>query len=919
MTERARPQPIKLLMTRACEVTPREYWKALPLELRVKGVEAALRQDHGEEVRLQVRDALFDELKGFRPTVIAKWSDAELLRFVGKIARPSNDLMHRVVTGYFLFADPTIQSDFFELAGLAPSPDSNAVELREPATTPDAADRAAAALLSKRGASADTVAYLLGLTVLYSKKWPSIGDYLESLASGQVDGEESEQSDSPSSATATSQADPDEDAGLRALVEHRTKLAEIDETIFNVVVESSGEGETAPSRATTELIVRQFIRLNPRRHQSYYVLGLFDGVFNLPVAERIPAENEARRRWYSAGWILGRTRVNDAPSIVDEYLKDGRLRALGDGGAATEYCAPQVAQALQAAGRHAEAARFLDPRAFAVCGHELAASVLAWTSELLREERAREARPYLTVLEDGLLLRAELGVDTPPEYLPNAQRRLAHCLRHEGAFDTSKRRLQELLATQLNPTHQAMVSADIGLMDSGFNRLSAIPIPKSQSEATDIVSKLERGLPLFEKVAKSEADERSHGEYPLGVVRLLRDDPAGAFPLLERSMLAFQRDADRYRIGKLLERSQFYAALAGLQMNEEPLRAEQCTEWLLEGLKCGLRIPEHSVEQVLTGALMKHEPSAARIAVALLEQDQAAFFDVVARLAVPGAERLLAVSLLRSFTAGNRRTIAEAQLLRRALELARKAGDYETADAVLGALDTLATDGVASVEYLAVLASDELSGGIWDSEERMATRVTLLERSGRYAEAAALLADVFHTVLSGERYDAANQAAALVGRMTRYGPIGVEVARTLQDRLEAAEVAFAAQPKARPSQPAYRATIVIVGGNETQQQYEASLVEWGQLPENKIDLKFIWSGWGSNWNKYLTEFERMRATIDGIVILRFTRTEFGRAVRKRCDGKPQLGTWGHGQQSLKLAAARVAKMVRDAQRTQSTG
>jgi tetratricopeptide (TPR) repeat protein len=912
MIEHNDAQVLLGLLSRATTVTPREYWRALPLGLRVQGLQHSLQSSEGASTRRLLLDALYGALRGFRPTVISAWPDEELLKYVGRITKPSTSLITHAVLGLYLHGDRSLQSSFFDAVGLTHDAGiARSGALGEPAATPQVTREAAKALLERFGLIPHVLGYALGLAVLFTNYWPTLSRDLEFIAHdlGVADTDPPTDPHERPEPVADTEV-PSDDGGVNTLVSSRQRLSELDNALIGMSIQSAALGETAPSPAELATIVQQFIRVNPRRHQSLYHLGLVDALADRPARADLPVENDIRRRWYSAGWITGRARVHDDVGIAELYASGGVVRELGDGGPATEYAAPFVVTALRNREDHAAAARFLTPATFAVCDEGLAREVLRWTWLLLREERAAEAKPYLEVLEQGLFLRSETGQQTSTDLLPDARRRLAHCLRHEKNFEESKLRLRELLEEELPDAYRAMVLADIALMESRYDRLSAIPVPANKPAAEQVVEALQRSAEAFRSVAQIDVPERAHGEYPLGVLHLLRGEIADAFPLLERSAYAFAQNADRYRIGNLVKRAWFFCGLAGLQLDDEDVRTERFAELVQDGLAAGFQIPEHLIETVITHAAVKHEASAAGIVTAMISHGQQNALDLVAGFGIAGAERIVAQAMLQQYDGEQRHTADAAERLRRCLILARKASDTDTATASLSRLSDLAEARVGVDQFLDLLQSGEHVLGVWSRDEITATRIALLERSGRYPEAAVELQQLFYEVLGDRDYDCVDQADAIVSRIEGYGSPQAPLVSALRDRLQACrKVAADVLPESVDT--TYKVTVVIVGGNETQRRYEASLCEWARQPDVNLDLRFIFSGWTSNWNRYVDEFDRLSSRVEGIVLLRFTRTEFGRAIRKRGEGRPQIGTWGHGEQSLKLAAMRVAQMVRE--------
>jgi hypothetical protein len=109
--------------------------------------------------------------------------------------------------------------------------------------------------------------------------------------------------------------------------------------------------------------------------------------------------------------------------------------------------------------------------------------------------------------------------------------------------------------------------------------------------------------------------------------------------------------------------------------------------------------------------------------------------------------------------------------------------------------------------------------------------------------------------------------------------------------------------------------ILFVGGNETQEQYHKSIRESLEDESAPVDVEFESTGWGSNWNRDLERIEPRLPNYDGVVIMRFVRTNFGRGLRaaicsfesKNTKKLPWHACTGHGEKSLYLSIVACAR------------
>lgn len=911
--------PLRELAQRAQTATAHDLWRRLPAQVRADGLTRALQGPQKDRLRVQLRHCVAAEQKGFRFSTVASWDDAELSKYARRLVKPPESLISDVLAGFYVSHDTSVQVAFFDALGI-PHHNGLPADLQVPAAPDERVASVLGPLLERLEWSDVTVTYFLALAIFWAEHWPHLAAHLERAAIihplPEVTGDGAENV-SDSDAHDENAQDLESTRSAQPGGRPRESLVAIDHAITSLIIRSVGEADGAPPSDAMAAVVEQFIRINPERKQSLFQLGLLDGLLGRQPADVLVLENAPRRRWYTAGWVTARARLPDYESIAAQCHSESPLLELGDGAAATELAAPQIAESLFSADRHAELIRFLKPAGVLACGFSFASNtLLGWAIALLRKDDITQAKPYLRLLEDVAHRGIALGQDDYLDILPDIQRRLAHCMRLEGDFTGSRALLDRLLETSLPGSYRAMVLADIGLMECGFNRLSAIPIPADRLQAADLVERIGRGALLFEQVAAIDASERSHGEYPLGIRLLFTDAQANAdqaLERLERSAFSFQANAERYQVGGLIERANFLVGLAGVLAEGAALRTEHYARLIVHGYDRGYRLPEFLLPDVLVHLALKSPPAAVELVGKLIALGEERDLEAIEQLEFSGAELIVARAQFDSACRLGKATPDVAKRLRRALTLAWQGAEHDRdlALRILDRLFDLALAGVAAQEFVDVLQDAELVSGLWDPDEILAARLRLLERSGAYVEATALLTQLFHRLLSDGGHGCISEAEEVLAKIREYGVESEGITSALKARLEGAKTGVA--PPTPPSvdfAQRYAVTIGVIGGDERQRQYEERLKEWARQADVNISLHFIYSGWTSNWGDYVADFKRLMPRLDGIVLLRFTRTEFGRTVRATWTGGPQIGTWGHGEQRIKLAVSEVAAMVR---------
>lgn len=898
---------------RAGDLTPQDLWRLLMLDERKQGFEQQMRQEEGKRVNTALKALLKRRNTGFRPQTIDGWDVSTVATHASRLAALPSDLVLECLVGYFVAGDRTIQATFLEAAGIQHQDG----HLDAPPPFPaEAVERGVFAALAEHPRSTDVLLYLLGLAVLFKQNWIGID---EVLARACVEQDLLPQPDSgweqrsPAAAPVTKRVEGDADAGQTPVFSPAQTA--LDRLLVQEAIRASAAATGASPLAVVAGTVAEFVRIQPLRFPSYFHLGFVDALMGERPRTELPAENEERWGWYDAGWISGRYRLKDWSGIVEHFDASPRVHSLGSGGGASDVAIGPLVGALAQCERHEQAAKLIAPEAFAYEHSELPEQVLGLATGLLRQDRAVEARAYLNKLEKGVTLRLDRELDVREGLVPDMKRRIAHCLRHEGLFQESKVRLQELLAASggLASRYEAMVAADIGLLEAETARLSDLSIPTAPSEAMERLRTLEKGLPWFERAAGLPCAESAHGKYPLGLRALTQGEWDIAFRHLESAVALFAGDPERYASGALITRSRFFTAIAGLGSDAAPAaRAPQFLQWITAGLSIGLVIPESLLETAVVGAYAKDHQVAAELVKLLIQHGKSHYITAISALDQTGAEAVLARALLARFIERRPTNLKDLQLCERVLNLARAADDAEAGRAATDLLYGLALERVGRERVLALLEDVDTTGWLLSREERDELRLSLLEALGDYPAAAALCDEMGHRLLASHEFAREVQAADLLERALAY-PAGTSVAcSSLRARLDGIR-----QPDREQSGSTSKQTqhvcVAVVGGNETQQQYQAFLHDWAR--SENISLEFIASGWTSNWNSYLADFERLMAAgkLDGVVILKFVRTEFGRAVRKRCEKLAQLGIGGHGRESIRRAIAAVAEMAREQQ------
>jgi hypothetical protein len=168
--------------------------------------------------------------------------------------------------------------------------------------------------------------------------------------------------------------------------------------------------------------------------------------------------------------------------------------------------------------------------------------------------------------------------------------------------------------------------------------------------------------------------------------------------------------------------------------------------------------------------------------------------------------------------------------------------------------------------------------------------------------AAHILIEQFHRVVTSSSAGAHLRAEDILERLASYPNVSDVGFDDLRRRLRGS----ALEVESLPVSATRGVTVLVVGGNETQRQYDADICLYYRERAPWLDVKFMHTGWSSNWGPYVEEFERLHEKADAVVFIYLMRTELGRSLRRKCS-RPWRGCGGKGrasiQRSIDAAAA----------------
>ncbi|MFN8669081.1 MAG: hypothetical protein U0164_18000 [Gemmatimonadaceae bacterium] len=911
---------------------PAHVWRALSVSdrevaLRRCATERASARPEGKAGwrSLLIRIVL-DGSRGFRPSTIRAWSLDQLSQHVAKLHDPGVPE---------LIADVVLAHHNADVLARVQAPLMDRLEIRhvrgevvddalDDLATHTADEICSAALDAWRAVPTREMAlYLLALAVVFPARWaalltilPTVGEELQIGRVATQDqsrqaltlGHEDAETSAPSGVLTVEEADDDapEDSDEfdeekvspstqwpRTVRSEMAMLSALDEEVILRIADSLQDVVGAPSEERVDAIIDELIRLNATRHQTFYLRGFHDAVRRRADQRVLPAQNPSRWRWYMAGYVAGLARLEDPDAIVQLWERRPEARTLGDTGKGpSQYGVLHVVRALQSRERYTDAVAFASPDAVAR-SRALAEIILEIGTRLQRAQRLAEASPVF----ERLLLTEAIENQLPPDFWATVKRRHAHCLRSEGKLEAAQRLLEEAL-DEAEAGERAMITVDLGLIAAGYGRLADLRLPSSFDAASKIACGLDRGEDRFREAEALGVSTSSHAHYVLGMRELMRKRYSEAELLLSLAVSQFDLERDRYEPAQLLRRAHLHVAVARCaNVESDASRLDQAMRDILDGLEEGMAVPDAFMEEVIAGLTLRDDVQSDALIERLLTANRDALldslrFDEKARRSSAVADAL-ATRFRRPHRTQWQRMEDGTSLVRMLLLQAR----YEEASHALDELEELAVRSNEGQQFLTLLAEAEDSlTSVWENVDVSDSRVRVLESMGRYDEAAQVLRGSFARALAREdaqgRLDACDILEALVG----YGCVETQELDGMRSRVARST------PVIQAPRVLHRSiNILVVGGNEVQAQYDEAIVAHYRASAPWASVEFMHTGWSSNWGDKVDEFERRVVRADAVVLIYLMRTEFGRSIRKRMNGRPWRGCGGKGRDSIQRA------------------
>ena len=681
----------------------------------------------------------------------------------------------------------------------------------------------------------------------------------------------------------------------------------IDEAIRNVKRESLEQAHNNMSA-----LVEETVKMDPRRIQTLFHFGFIDAMCEKPTSKQNPGDNQPRRSWYLAGYLLGFMRTHQADDVARWFvslgIEDREVMVFQDENGAVELIGKPLLDCLSKAG---------DYEAFGRTASQLSQS---WPQaffnhlELLVEQISipnfKAARVLVRQLDINIIRRF-LSEEDAEIFEARHEYILAEIERGEGLFAQAALHYRE--AIRIDKGNKFLSNLPVGLIlcELEVSSIEEIVITEARHHLWGSVLS-RRHLDI--EAGRANDWESSDFKFLAAMHDLLGCQPYvyeavevghSIREVLENKKMADDRSEHSIDIAA---RFQAYAALADLLRSVE-LRADSSARILgqwVDTVREDQLPPLGYLKRALETATICEVDSANDLAQSILRRfgrravkefpvsDLCRQSLVVAKLVLeqirpdgaglsPKERYETARELLKSILKSDRQDISD--IGNNVFDLM-----YEIARS-----EKLLNTNFASF----VRSSGESLGRIMDLDTRLYAILSVAKAAGD----SDLLAGTAITLMSEAQVRGDNSFLRDLLEIVQECNAVDRVPAHFIHRLD--EAAQEVQPHNTGQIDGAGICIAFVGGDERQKGYEAEISASLRKKFPKLKFWFHYPGWTSNWNRHLEEIDsKIRREKPSVLVLSpFIRTLFGRTLRSKL-GEMDI-QWractGKGRESIQLA------------------
>ncbi len=712
------------------------------------------------------------------------------------------------------------------------------------------------------------------------------------------------------------EADPD-DAPKREgddLPETSDRFTPLDNILIRSAVATAADDLGSLSIEELQELIEEAVRLNSARSHTVFHRGFYDALFTTATEYGSAAENDERRKWYLTGLLMGMLRRDKTAEIL-ALLKqrEGVFQDICDD--ETSRCGvmllPRLFPILWECAENEMSFRLLRgqlPRLSEGARMRMAIDVSSNATALLRRGNAEISGNFLNLLDRLVKVEKNFSQEFRNYFIPRNDRRRAQVFMLRGELPAASRLLQPLLDIE-DDELAAEAAGDLALVKGSFRSLQSLFPLMTPEDAKAKARALQVGKDYFLKSISKDGHGSSNARLCLGIVALFGNasNPAESSDQFSSALAGMMDRASLYEVGGIMGWTRILHVLSILENSDES-GVFQVRAVLAEIRDKGEKYPSWILGKMLAAASVFDDRSfAAEIAELMLAQEGETAFDAIWESGLPLQIPELGAKYCDWMKRVEMSVNAKWLRCKNLLKFMLKEGMNEDAESILDELEVMAMRRSANADEFIKLLEDESNFfPAWGHSDAELCRINLADKHGRTEEARGLLINRFHDKRTGGNPTDLQEAEGILDWLKDLNEDDAQL--EILGHLIRPDDNASAVPEDRLV--CLQGSILFIGGNEIQAQYNASVINDVKKECPGVEIQFINPGWSSNWNKHLDDIRHRLPEVNAVVLSPLVRTQLGRSIRKECDDtKPWFPCTGRGKASIVRSIMNAARWM----------
>ncbi|MCH8510986.1 MAG: hypothetical protein LAT83_04975 [Kiritimatiellae bacterium] len=697
------------------------------------------------------------------------------------------------------------------------------------------------------------------------------------------------------------------------LPETSERFTTLDQLLIKAVVASALEQEGAFPQDAVENLLEEVVDMSGDRQRSFFHRGFYHALFNIEPMSDFPGANVERRNWYFCGLLFGWLRHEKQSECLDLLKKHARQTdslCRRDPNPCGAMLLPSMYPVLL---RHEEFGLLKDwlesqlPVVRAEPMARLLGEMYQDASSFIRRGRPSEAMVLLQACLKCLGTQKTFQLQRQGQFHALLIRRIAQAHQLQGNFGAaSKLLVEEIPQEEFDRIPGAF--ADLGLIEGGFRSLGAT-LPENREESIENrLESLRKGESRFRKAVEAHGDYAINAHFCLGLIHLLagQEEAPEAFSHFSRALTGMLKQEDAYKEASVMEWARFGLGIALLE-TAEPSNLQSAKERIYQALEAGITFPGTLWARALAAAaLFDDHELCSRVARELIDKRGDEAYPILQQAGIHRHSGLRE-PFLEWLDQKKWKSLELFHLFQELVGSDNSAEGIALDGDLLDRMEGLAIrDTAVRNSFLTFLRDGNFWEPAWSRMEAEECLVRLYEVGGHFQQAADLQRVVFFQLRDLGEDHHLEEARELANHIKAYhlSPDPSEELLACLPKAEKPEIQTSVEDLLKQG---HQVSILYVGGNETQERYVDSLQHDFEEQFPGLEVTFYFPGWSSRWNLHLEKVKPIIHRVDGVVLNNLVRTQFGRHVRRECDGRhPWTPCTGRGRDSIRRSILRAA-------------